>query len=255
MLMVKNNKAPLLLLLIGLLASGYFISLPLAEPADAPAWVEAPAPLPDSVLRAFRHQKSSIGSKEDPQARQRWEWLMLRDPATQEIPAGMREKELRFARQLPLAKPHPRHLRSQETPWTSAGPYNVGGRTRALRLDVLDENIILAGGVSGGMWRSTDGGQNWTKTTRPDQLHSVTALVQDTRPGRENIWYYGTGELLGNSARGGDAPYRGDGIFKSTDGGQSWQLLPSTSTNRPQTFDPPFDYIFNLKITPTKNKV
>ncbi|EMR04631.1 FlgD immunoglobulin-like domain containing protein [Cesiribacter andamanensis] len=247
--MLKKPILPVLLALAGILLVALYWFYPFASPATA--WVEAPSPLPDSVLAAFRNQKSSIGTKENPQARQQWEWLMLHNPATGQIPSGMREKELQFARKLPQAKPLPGKRTSLETPWTSAGPYNVGGRTRALRLDVQDENTILAGGVSGGMWRSTDGGQNWTKTTRPDQLHSVTALVQDTRPGNENVWYYGTGEQLGNSARGGNAPYRGDGIFKSTDGGQSWLLLPSTSTNRPQTFDPPFDYIYNLKINTT----
>ena len=45
--------------------------------------------------------------------------------------------------------------------WVHRGPYNVGGRTRALSVDVLDENIILAGGASGGMFRSIDGGNSW----------------------------------------------------------------------------------------------
>ena len=38
--------------------------------------------------------------------------------------------------------------------WIHRGPYNVGGRTRAISFDVLDENIILVGGVTGGMFRS-----------------------------------------------------------------------------------------------------
>ena len=47
-------------------------------------------------------------------------------------------------------------------------------------MDVLDENVILAGGVSGGMWKSTDGGDTWNKTTSPDQLHSVSCIAQNT---------------------------------------------------------------------------
>src|SRR5262249_31105801 len=43
--------------------------------------------------------------------------------------------------------------------------------------------------------------------------------------------------------------YLGDGIFKSTDGGSSWTLLPSTSTGTPQTTDP-FDYVVNVATNP-----
>ena len=35
--------------------------------------------------------------------------------------------------------------------WIHRGPYNVGGRTRALAIDVLNEDILFAGGASGGM--------------------------------------------------------------------------------------------------------
>lgn len=75
----------------------------------------------------------------------------------------------------------------------SIGPENIGGRTRALAIDVSDNtsNTILAGGVSGGMWRSTNGGTSWTRVTTLPQLASVTTLAQDTRSGKTNIWYYG----------------------------------------------------------------
>ncbi len=243
--MARNYFYTLLLLVAGV--SSIFLS-ELRNPGLP--WLSAPDPLPDSVLNQFLDQKSSIGTTEDPQARQHWEWLMLRDPRTGRIPANIRQQELAYAQQLPIVDANLPQARTSETEWRSAGPYNVAGRTRALELDIRNENIILAGGVSGGMWRSENGGEQWTKTTNPEQLQSVTCLVQDTRPGQQNTWYYGTGELIGNSARGGDAPYRGDGIYKSTDNGLSWQVLPATSTNRPETFDNVFDYIFNLKINP-----
>ena len=135
--------------------------------------------------------------------------------------------------------------------WTARGPYNVGGRTRALAIDVRDENTILAGGVSGGMWKSTDGGKTWKKTTAPDQLHSVSCIAQNKAPGKEHIWYYGTGETYpaGGSAAYpnlGDAFYRGDGIFKSIDGGETWFPLPATVSGTPESEDP-FDYVFSLE--------
>jgi len=195
--------------------------------------------------------------REDPLARERYEWLRQRDPATGKVPDDVRARELRFARTLRtreslrdvLQKDGNRTAATEEISWTHRGPLNVGGRTRALAIDITNPSVILAGGVSGGMWRSTDAGASWVKTTAPEQLHSVTCIVQDVRPGKSGIWYYGTGELVGNSASGeGGAIYRGDGIFKSTDGGRTWAQLPSTVTGTPQVYDQMFDYVWNLAI-------
>lgn len=196
--------------------------------------------------------------QENPHGRRHWEWLRLHDPATGRIPPDIHRREKAFADGLPR-----RGLgesigglgsgSDKVAGWSFRGPWNVGGRTRALAIDVADPTYrtILAGGVSGGMWRSTDDGASWTLTTGSSQLHSVSCVVQDTRPGHENVWYYGTGEGRGSSiARGGD-DYRGDGVFKSTDGGVTWSLLPSTSTNLPQEFDKPFDYVWRMVTDPT----
>ena len=201
--------------------------------------------------------KSSVGTKEDPLARVRFELERLKDPATGRIPEDIKDRELAFVKTLPIrGEGYPlaqfrkggQVQQVEALTWTGRGPYNLGGRTRALALDVTNENIILAGGVSGGMWRSTDGGNSWSRTTDLDTLQSVTCLVQDTRPGKTHIWYYGTGELRGNSAGLMADPYRGDGIFKSVDGGKSWFVLSSTSTGQPHRFENFFDYVWNLAI-------
>ena len=124
------------------------------------------------------------------------------------------------------------------------------GRTRAVAFDVRDENVILAGGVSGSIWKSVDGGISWTRKSDPENRNSITCLVQDTRPGKEDTWYHGTGEIVGNSARGGGAPFRGDGIYKSTDNGESWDLLVSTQDSDPSVFNSQFQYIWDIEINP-----
>ena len=73
------------------------------------------------------------------------------DPITGVVPKDIRRKEMAFAKTLPKSS-----SQFKNTNWVSRGPYNVGGRTRALALDVLDENIMLAGGATRGMFRSTD---------------------------------------------------------------------------------------------------
>jgi hypothetical protein len=190
--------------------------------------------------------------KENPRGRQQYEWMRLHDPNTGAIPPEIRRRELAFARGLPtkttLFKSGDTGDSAQIT-WIRRGPANIGGRTRALAVDIGNPSTLVAGAVSGGMWKSTDGGLTWRQTTTADQLHSVTCVVQDTRPGRRNIWYYGTGELTGNSATGGgSAIYRGDGIFKSTDGGDTWAQLASTVSGSPQAFTSMFQYVWNIVL-------
>lgn len=198
--------------------------------------------------------KASFGSVDNPYGRLRHEWKMLHDPRTGEIPRGIRQGELEFARTLPVREDIAASGDNSNATWTSRGPWNVGGRTRALGIDINNPNIILAGGVSGGMWRSVDGGSTWTKTTAIGSLHSVSCLAQDKRAGQTSTWYYGTGELLGNSTSGGvgAAALAGDGIFKSTNNGASWTQLASSGT--PQ-FDRFIDYVWNIAVHPTTGAV
>ena len=193
--------------------------------------------------------KFKCGSSENPQKRIEWEFNRLKDPATGRIPENIRRKELEFAKTLPTDA----HLSLKSIQWLKRGPYNVGGRTRGATLDVNDENTIIAGGVSGGIWRSTNLGANWTKVTTPYQLHNVTCLAQDTRAGKTNIWYYGTGEAYGNSASAPHAFFLGNGIFKSTDNGLTWTSLSSTASNVPQGFDYKWDLIWNIVTDPSND--
>ena len=202
---------------------------------------EAPAPFD------VRAALGAPGHDDNPTARLDWERARYADPATGRIPDGIRTAELAFAATLPTAAGS---AAARTSDWTLRGPLRLGGRTRALAVDVAADDVVLAGGVSGGMWRSEDGALTWTKTTGPLQLQSVTALVQDTRPGRTDRWYYGTGEFRANSASGDGAPYRGDGLFTSDDGGRSWLPLDATVSGTPGTSDP-FDYVWNLAVDPS----
>lgn len=203
--------------------------------------------VPSTPQRTHRlKSEASEGTEEDPHARVRYKWLLLRDPATNEIPRDIGTRELAFVKN--LADKTMEQALTADTQWVARGPCNIGGRTKALALDIQDENTILAGCVSSGMWKSTDGGASWRKTTAPDQLHSVSCVAQNTHTGNENIWYYGTGEWGGGSASvplAAGATYRGDGIFKSTDGGDSWGLLPSTVSGTPTATDS-FDFVWKI---------
>jgi len=193
--------------------------------------------------------QAAEGTEENPRARSQYRWQLLRDPRTNMIPGDIGIRQLHLVNNLASRRTGEKLLGDAQ--WQSRGPVNIGGRTKALALDVTDENTILAGCVSSGMWKSTDGGASWRKTTAADQLHSVSCITQNTSSGRENIWYYGTGEWSSGSAGSASGPggtgtfYRGDGIFKSVDGGESWQTLTSTVSGTPAATDP-FDFIWKL---------
>ncbi len=185
---------------------------------------------------------------EDPGARQRWEEQRLVDPATGELPRDIRRLEQIHAKRLPVRAVSKRQVED----WQWRGPTNVGGRTRALAVDISDptNQTLLAGGASGGMWRTVDGGESWTLTTGSSQLQNITAVAQDTRPGRTQTWYYGTGEYRGGSGGASGAQHLGDGVFRSDDGGVTWTQLPATASNSPAS-QQNFDLVWEIVTDPT----
>ncbi|MBK8442405.1 MAG: exo-alpha-sialidase [Sphingobacteriales bacterium] len=187
-----------------------------------------------------------IGSREDAFARRTYELQRLRNPQSGAVPPNMRHRELAFAATLPTAAAKS----SEDKVWTKRGPYNIGGRTRAFAFDVQNQENIIAGGVTGGIWKSTDGGASFTQVSNPDQIHSFTAIAQNRRANRQHIWYAGTGEEYGVvSAASFSNVTTGNGIFKSTDNGNSWQLLPATLADTPEnTTDGTFDIVWRVVV-------
>lgn len=195
---------------------------------------------------------ASIGIPENPQARLDYELAMIKDPQTGKPIPDHRKKEIQF---IEKSKKSNFASKVETQNWRSLGPINVGGRTRGFQMDVLDRETLLAGSVNGGVWKSEDFGQSWKRTSGLLQNMDVTSLVQDTRPGKENTWYYGTGELRGNTGRSGSALVRGDGIFKSTDNGESWESLSATAGGISSVFNNQFQYIWNLAVNTSRSDI
>ena len=182
----------------------------------------------------------------------RWaaEFKMIKDPKTGQIPRGIHAQEINAAKkvnklQLP-AETSSTGLNTRTLPvitTTVRGPNNYGGRTRAIAFDKRNTQIVLAGGVSGGVFRSTDGGGTWTRVAPAGDIHNLTAIAQD--PSAPDTWYYGTGENSGNSASGTGGTYLCSGIWKSTDNGVTWTALAKMQSNL-YAFDIAFGYISRL---------
>lgn len=184
------------------------------------------------------------GPNEDsPSDRYAWMIERLKDPATGQIPKGIRHLERAFAKALPSDRGN------KNLTWLARGPHNIGGRTRAFAYDIEDPNRMIAGGTTGAVYISENLGDSWRRVTPPDQFPAVSCLVQDTRPGKTNIWYYGTGELRGGYVV--SQFFYGDGLYKSMDHGETWQPLESTQTNHPQSFDSEWNFVNRLAIDPS----
>ncbi len=177
-----------------------------------------------------------------------YEINMQKNPITGKIPLEEKRNELDVS--LARKKKQKQNELKSVGIYESRGPSNLGGRTRALAIDVADVsgNTIIAGGVSSGVFRTTNGGENWTKVSANTEIHNATSITQDTRAGFENIWYYSTGEFRGNSATLG-AFYYGNGIWKSIDNGLNWEQISITDSDFTR-YDSPFDLINKIEVHP-----
>jgi photosystem II stability/assembly factor-like uncharacterized protein len=133
--------------------------------------------------------------------------------------------------------PSPKLAGLDTSAWQWLGPGNIGGRVRSILCHPTDPNVLWAGGVGGGIWKTVNGGASWAPCDDFLANLAVSCMVMD--PTDPNVIYVGTGEGFFNA----DA-IQGAGIFRTADGGATWTQLPSTANLT-------FAYINRLAISPT----
>src|SRR5712675_1204649 len=101
--------------------------------------------------------------------------------------------------------------------WRMVGPHR-GGRTRSCAGVASQPNVFYIGAVNGGVWKTNDYGHTWQPIFDDQPTGSIGAVA--VAPSDPNIIYVGSGEGLQRP----DLSV-GDGIYKSTDGGETWTHL------------------------------
>jgi photosystem II stability/assembly factor-like uncharacterized protein len=105
------------------------------------------------------------------------------------------------------------------------GPAAVSGRISAIDAVQSDPNHIVVGAATGGVWISDNGGLTWTPVFDDQSVASIGAVAID-QSNPDVIWV-GTGE--GNPRNSTSV---GAGLYRSNDGGRSWQLMGLAGSER-----------------------
>jgi len=108
--------------------------------------------------------------------------------------------------------------------WREIGIFR-GGRTVAVAGSAARPREYWMGTTGGGVFKSTDGGETWTPAS--DKYFGGTIGAFGVSASNPDIVYVGTGEfpIRGNVSRG-------DGVFKTTDGGKTWTALGLAGTRQ-----------------------
>ena len=104
------------------------------------------------------------------------------------------------------------------------GPFDGSGRITCMVIDKADSNHFIAGAASGGLWVSHNRGRTWTPID--DQLPTLNIQSITQNPIQTNTYYAATNTYM--LASPSTTVYRPD-VYKSTDGGQSFQLVPASA--------------------------
>ncbi len=147
--------------------------------------------------------------------------------------------ELLKARKLSSTRFLSRPAARTDLPWIERGPGNVAGRARDIVVDRSDPNLDTwyVGSAGGGVWKTTDAGSTWENITADLPNMATTTIVMANSD--SDTMYVGTGEGFGSFAF-----VAGNGIWKSTDRGTTWEQLAESATN------PDFANIMRMIVDP-----
>jgi hypothetical protein len=103
------------------------------------------------------------------------------------------------------------------------GPDNIGGRTRAILIDQTNKNRIWAGGVSGGLFVTTNRANSWNRVDAFPGSPYISSMTQTAN----GTIFVATGFA---GEKGENGSWTGNGLWYSSDFGETWNVVPGTSS-------------------------
>ncbi|MEE9373404.1 MAG: hypothetical protein V3V00_10160, partial [Saprospiraceae bacterium] len=102
--------------------------------------------------------------------------------------------------------------------WEVQGPGNIGGRINSIAVHPINSNEIMLGYALGGIFKTDDNGSTWNPIFDKQDILTISDVKYD--PNNGDVIYVGTGD---HNISG--YPVTGNGVYKSTDGGVSWDNI------------------------------
>jgi len=159
----------------------------------------------------------------DGEERSDWFWRRRAWP-NQTIDPSAYPTALAEAEQMPmLSRSGGKYGALSTATWQSVGPYSIDGRVSCIATHPTDPNTFYIGAAAGGLWKTTDHGTSWHCVT--DTFGSLSIGCVTIDPVHPDTLYIGFGECNQSADS-----YPGDGLWKSTNGGNSWHYLGFNST-------------------------
>ncbi|MFN4289484.1 MAG: PKD domain-containing protein [Permianibacter sp.] len=184
---------------------------------------------------------------------QRQRWFAETRGLQQQTDAGQLRQNAVQALRLQVERLQFSQMLAGET-WEEMGPSSmlmgnwtmgrVSGRSNAIVPHPSDESILYFGAAAGGVWKTINGGASWTPVF--DQVGTLPIGAIHLESSNPNHVWVGTGDRNG----GGCAGYFGQGVFLSTDGGNSWQMRNGSGSSAM-----PLSIINSVAVQPNNNQV
>lgn len=146
-------------------------------------------------------EENEVGGPQDPA-----------DYLTNKFTSGKAVSQAEIRRAMQQAKALP----SSSGTWSLIGPTNIGGRVTDVVPDPHHSNTLFVGAAGGGVWKSNDAGATFKSVWPTSYPQTIGALAMSA----DGTLWAGTGEA---NPPGGGLTFFGDGVYRSSDGGRSWQ--------------------------------
>jgi hypothetical protein len=184
----------------------------------------------------FSANKDEEKPADQPEIAALQDYFMTLDPATGFIPRQTLRDAYAATKKMQAFK-----SLNQDIEWQDY-PTEMGGRTRAMMFDPNDptQKKVWAGGITGGLWYNpdiTDAFSSWIPVGDFWTCLAIRCITCD--PNNPMIFYIGTGEAETAIQTYRESSGVGDGMWKSLDGGQTWNMIQSTIN---------FEYITDIVV-------